>query len=77
MCGLFMEYNAIEFAIYTNDTTSYAYGQSFDEIIQNLEIDMSKISEWFYQNDLKAIQEKISFFTKRIRRQTSKNIWIY
>ena len=32
---LFMEYNAIEFASYADDTTLYTYGQSFDEIIRN------------------------------------------
>ena len=38
-----MEYDAIEFASYADDTTPYTYGQSFDEIIEKLEIDMSKI----------------------------------
>ena len=37
-----MEYDAIEFASYANDTTLYTYGQSFAEIIEILEIDMSK-----------------------------------
>ena len=43
ICDLFMEYDVIEFASYADDTTPYTYGQSFDEIIEKLEIDMSKI----------------------------------
>ena len=35
-----MEYDTIEFASYTDDTTPYTYGQSFDEVIEKLEIDM-------------------------------------
>ena len=34
---------AIEFASYTDDTTSCNYGQSFDEIIEQLQTDMSNI----------------------------------
>ena len=51
---LFIEYDAIEFASYEDDTTHYTYGQSLDEIIEKLEIDMSKICEWFHHNCFKA-----------------------
>ena len=37
-----MEYGAIEFASYADDTAPYSYGQSFHEIIEKLEIEMSK-----------------------------------
>ena len=43
ICHLFMEYDAIEFAIYADDATPYTYGQSFDKIIEKLETDMSNI----------------------------------
>ena len=48
-----MEHDAIEFASYRDDTTHYTYGQSFDEIIEKLEIDcleitMSKITAGNY-----------------------------
>ena len=35
----------IELARYADDTTTYIYEQSFDEIIEQLEIDVSKICE--------------------------------
>ena len=40
-----MEYDAIEFASYADDSTLYSYGQSLDEIIEKLEMDMSNICE--------------------------------
>ena len=55
MFVLFMEYDIIEFASYADNTTLYTYGQSFEEIIEKLEIEMSKISEWFHHNGFKAI----------------------
>ena len=54
---LFIEYEVIEFAGYPDDTTPYTYGQSFDEIIEKLETDMSNICELFHHNGLKSIQE--------------------
>ena len=40
-----MEYDAIEFASFADDSTPYSYGQSLDGIIEKLEIDMSNICE--------------------------------
>ena len=40
---LFMEYNAIEFTSYADDTSPDTYWQNFDEINKTLEIYMSKI----------------------------------
>ena len=54
-----MEYDAIEFASYADDTTLYTYGQSFDQIIEKLEMDMSKICEWFHHNGFKTNPGKI------------------
>ena len=56
-----MEYDSIEFASYADDTTPYTYGQSFDEIIEKLKIDMSKICEWFHHNSFKANSGKFHF----------------
>ena len=71
ICDLFIEYDAIEFASYADDTTPYTYGKSFDKIIEKLETDMLKICEWFQSQS-----RKISFFTKSTRRQTNKNTGI-
>ena len=65
VCDLFMEYNAIEFASYADDTIPYTYGQSFDEIIEKLEIDMSNICEWFHHNSFKANPGKFHFILSR------------
>ena len=56
-----MEYGAIEFANYADDTTPCTYGQSFDEIIVKLETDMSNICEWFHHNGFKANPGKFHF----------------
>ena len=45
-----MEYEATEFASYADDTIPYTYRQRFDDIIEKLERDMSKICEWFHHN---------------------------
>ena len=39
-----MEHDAIEFARCRDDTTLHTYGQSFDEIIEKLEIDCLEIT---------------------------------
>ena len=56
-----MENDVIEFVSYGDDTTPYTYGQSFDEIIENLEIVISKICECFHHNGFKANPEKFHF----------------
>ena len=58
---LFMEYDAIEFQSYADDTTPYTYGENFNEIIDKLEIDMSKICELFHHNGFKANPGKFHF----------------
>ena len=58
---LFIEYEAIEFAGYPDDTTPYTYGQSFDEIIEKLETDMSNICELFHHNGFKVNSGKFLF----------------
>ena len=56
-----MEFDAIGFASYADDTTPYTYGQSFDEMIEKLETDMSNIFEWFHYNVFKANPGKFHF----------------
>ena len=63
----------MECASYADDTTPYTYGQSFDEIIEKLEIDMYKICEWFHYNGFKASPGNFFFFAKPIRKLTNKN----
>ena len=61
ICDFFMEYDATEFASYVDDTTPYTYGQSFDEIIEKLETDMSTICEWLHHNGFKSNPGKFHF----------------
>ena len=61
ICSLFMEYGATEFIWYAGYTTPYTYWQSFDEKIEKLEIDKSKICEWFHHNSFKANPGKFHF----------------
>ena len=49
-----MEDATTEFASYADDTKPYTYGQIFDEIMRNLELDVSKSRELFLLNDFKA-----------------------
>ena len=49
-----MEDDTTEFASYADDTTPYTYGQISDEIMRNLELDMSKSCELFLLNGCKA-----------------------
>ena len=56
-----MEYDVIVFGSYADDTTPYTYGQSFDEIIEKIKMDMSKMCEWFQHNGFKANPGKFHF----------------
>ena len=56
------EYDAIEFTSCADDIIPYNYGQSFDEVIKKLEIDMTNIYDWFHQNGFKANPGKFHFF---------------
>ena len=48
-----MEYDAIEFTSYVDDTNSYTYGQSFDEKIKSWK-HMYRMCECFHRNDFKS-----------------------
>ena len=58
---LFMKDDTIEFASYADDTTSHTCWQSFDEIIEKLDIYMPKICEWFHHYGFKVNLQKIHF----------------
>ena len=61
-CNLFfLNYN-IEFESYTDDTTPFIYGENFDQILSDLENDMSRISKWFLHNCLKVNAKKLYLF---------------
>ena len=61
ICAFFIEYDAIEFANYEDNTTPCTYGQSFNETIEKLAIDMAKICESFHHSGFKANPEKFYF----------------
>ena len=48
----------IDFASYADDTTPFICGQTFEEIIYELETVMADISNWFLENNLKANEGK-------------------
>ena len=62
ICGLFILSDHHEFGSYADDTTSFVYGESFDEILGELEKYMAKISEWFLYYCLKANAKKFHLF---------------
>ena len=75
VCDLFMEYDAIEFASYADYTTTYTYWQSFDEIIEKLDTDMSNICEWFLHNGFKTNPAKFHFLLSRFVDRPIKTMW--
>ena len=54
VCDFFMKHDIMEFANYVGNTTPYTYGQSFKEMVKQLEVDMSKIYDLFHHNGLKV-----------------------
>lgn len=49
-----MKYGTKQFASYVDNTNPYTYGQNVDEIVEKLEINMSKIGKWFHHNSFKS-----------------------
>ena len=63
ICDLHIEeYEAIKSASYADDTTAFTYGQSFSEIIEKLEIYMSKICQLFHYNGSRADPGNLIFY---------------
>ena len=59
ICDLFKDVN---FSSYADDTTPFITGMSFEQIIPELEIILSDISQWFMNNNLKANAGKFHLF---------------
>ena len=62
ICDLFILNDHLEFGNYADDSTPFAYGENFDEILGELEKHMAKISKWFLHNSLKANAKKFQLF---------------
>ena len=58
VCDLFILNDHLEFESYVDDTIPSVYGENLDEILGELEKHMTKISEWFLHNCLKANVKK-------------------
>ena len=54
MCDLFTLNDYIELGNYTDDTDPFVLGETFDQIVSELEGYMPSISEWFSHDSLKA-----------------------
>ena len=61
ICDLFVLNNHLEFGSYADDTTSFVYGEIFDEILGELEKHLAKTFEWFLQTVLKPMQRNFTF----------------
>ena len=62
ICNLFFLNDNIEFESYTDDTIPFIHGENFDQILSDLENDMSRISRWFLHNCLKVNAKKLYLF---------------
>ena len=59
---MFFEDYSSDFANYTDDTTPYECGPTLNEVMNNLEITIEKMFEWFSFNKLKANASKCHLF---------------
>ena len=62
ICDLFIVNKDVNFSSYADDTTPFITGMSFEQIIPELEIILSDISQWFMNNNLKANAGKFHLF---------------
>ena len=62
ICDLFIVNKDVNFSSYADDTTSFITGMSFEQIIPELEIILSDISQWFMNNNPKANAGKFHLF---------------
>ena len=61
LCDLFCIMENIDIASYADDNTSYATGNSIEEVIQKLECAAKTLFRWFSDNQMKANPEKYHF----------------
>ena len=54
--------SAVNFSSYADDTTPFIIDMSFEQIIPELEIILSDISQWFMNNNLKGNAGKFHLF---------------
>ena len=62
ICNLFILKDQLEFGSYVDGITPFVYGENFDEILGGLQKYMTKISEWFLHNCLKAKAKNYHLF---------------
>ena len=57
ICNLFFVNKDVNFSSYTDDTTPFITGMSFEKIIPELETILLDILQWLMKNNLKANTE--------------------
>ena len=62
ICDLFIVNKDVNFSSYADDTTPFITGISSEQIIPELEIVLSDISQWFMNNSLKVNAGKFHLF---------------
>ena len=46
---------------YVDDNVLYAFHSDREEVKENLDLDLSKLSEWFYENSMILISDKYHY----------------
>ena len=46
---------------YVDDNVLYAFPSDREEVKENLDLDLSKLSEWFYENSMTLISDKCHY----------------
>ena len=70
ICDLFIVNKDVNFSSYADDTTPFITGMSFEQIIPELEIILSDISQWFMNNNPKANAGKLHLFLRLYEDET-------
>ena len=65
LCDLFWIMCDTDFANYADDNTSYALGDSIDDIIKSLKNDSINFFKWFLDNQMKANSDKCQLITRK------------
>ena len=62
ICDLFIVNKDLNFSSYADDTIPFITGVSFEQIIPELEIILSDVSQWFMNNNLNTNAGKFDLF---------------
>ena len=62
ICDLIILTDHLEFGSYTDDSTPFVHSENFDQILNESEKHMAKISEWFLNEYLKPNAKKYNLF---------------